>query len=148
FESIATYAQTNKLEMVAVVMGLLSVLFAAKESIWTYPTGIVAVVIASYLYLINKLYADFIIQVYYFFASVYGWIFWNKLNKEKKGISKINSAKEWMVYLLVTAISLGAFYVVLINTDTDIPFTDSLVNAIFITGMILVAKKKLENWIF
>ena len=148
FHAVVNYAQENKLEMVAVVFGLMSVWFAAKENILVYPTGIIAVAISSYIYLNNKLYADCIIQVYYFFASVYGWIFWLKLNKEEKGISKIENLNQWLMYFLITLVSFGAFYVVLINTDTDVPLTDSIINAIFITGMILMAKKKLENWIF
>jgi nicotinamide mononucleotide transporter len=148
FNSVIAYAQTNKLEMIAVVFGLLSVWYAAKENILVYPTGIVAVVIASYLYLNNKLYADFILQIYYFFASVYGWIFWVKLKKEEKGISVIENLQQWLIYIFITCIAFGAFYIVLINTDTDVPLTDSVINAIFITGMILMAKKKVESWIF
>lgn len=148
FNSIFTYAQNNKLEMVAVVFGLLSVWYAAKENILVYPTGIIAVAIASYLYLNAKLYADCIIQVYYFFASIYGWVFWLKLKKEEKGITTIAGFGEWLTYIIVTLISIALFYVVLINTDTDVPVSDSVINAIFITGMVLMARKKLENWIF
>jgi nicotinamide mononucleotide transporter len=148
FNSVVTYAQSNKLEMVSVVFGLISVWYAAKENILVYPTGIVAVIIASYLYLHSKLYADFILQLYYFVASVYGWIFWVKLKNEQKGISTIVNLNDWLGYLFLTAISFGAFYVVLINTNTDVPFSDSLVNAIFITAMVLMAKKKVESWVF
>lgn len=135
-------------EIISVIFGLASVIFAARESILTFPTGLVAVVIAAYIYITNQLYADFAIQIYYFVASVYGWLFWLKLNREEKSISNIKSYREWIFYILVTGASLGTLYFVLLYTDSPIPFSDSLVNSLFITGMILMALKRIENWFF
>lgn len=148
FESVYYGLPNSWDQIVSVVFGLASVVFAARESILTYPTGLVAVVIAAYIYFTTQLYADFAIQIYYFVASVYGWVFWKKLDREDKGITVIKSLNEWLLYIFVTGASLAAFYFVLIYTDSTIPFYDSLVNAIFITGMILMALKRIESWLF
>lgn len=142
------YCKTNWLELISVVFSLWSVWLAAKEKIGLYPTGLVAVIIAFYIYFSAKLYADMGVQVYYFVASIYGWWNWTKLKSNNQTISNISSLKEWGIYLLLTCSFFATLYILLLQTDTDVPFFDSIINALFITGMILMAQKRIENWIF
>ena len=60
---------------------LISVRFAQKNNIWVYPTGIIGVALAVYLYLFVShppLYADGLLNVYFMVMSVYGWWCWSK----------------------------------------------------------------------
>ena len=61
------------LEIIAVLFGLVSVLFAKKNNILVYPTGIISTII--FVYLLNKwgLLGDLMINVYYTSMSIYGW---------------------------------------------------------------------------
>ena len=66
-------------ELVSTIMQILSVWFARKNNVLVYPTGIIGVLLASYVYYflsIPPLYADSILNVYYFLMSIYGWYFW------------------------------------------------------------------------
>lgn len=141
---------TSWLEVVAVIFGILSVWFARKENIWVYPTGIINVLIYVYLCFFAGLYADMAINAFYFVMSVFGWYNWSRRdeNLQHVPISTLNM-KQWLLYLLLIAVSFGAIYYVLSNfTDSTVPVFDSFTTSLFIAGMWLMALKKIENWLF
>ena len=136
------------LEFTAVVFGLASVWFAKKENILVFPTGIISVVIYVYICSQYKLYADMGINAYYFVMSVYGWIVWTKKTDSNPLPISTNTKKE---QLLSIGMLVGFFillYFVLSNfTDSDVPIWDATTTSIFLVGMWLMARKKIENWI-
>ena len=66
------------LELTAVVFGIISVLFARKNNILVYPTGLVSTLIFVYILLEWKLFGDFIINIYYSVMSILGWYLWTR----------------------------------------------------------------------
>ena len=93
-----------------------------------------------------------LINAYYFGMSVYGWVIWTQVNDQKQTtpISRINK-QEWRYLLLLFVGSLGFVYGVyqwfgLWNSSTAV--IDTLTTAIFFSGMWLMARRKIENWIF
>ncbi len=142
--------QTTVLEWVAVATGIMSVWYSMKENILVYPTGIVSVLIYVFLAYTFKLYADMGVNFYYFVVSVYGWYFWlhpKNENQEQVRIT-VNTVKENVISLAILLGSFSILYFVLSNyTDSDVPLWDSATTCFAITGMWLMARKKLENWI-
>lgn len=137
------------IEAVAVIFGLVSVWFARKENILVYPTGIVNVLIYVYLCFHAKLYAEMGINAFYFFMSVYGWYNWGRKdeNKHHVPITKL-TVRGIVFYTLLTLVIYFILYLVLMKfTDSNVPVWDAAATAIFITGMLLMALKKVENWI-
>ncbi|MEP0366665.1 MAG: nicotinamide riboside transporter PnuC [Cyclobacteriaceae bacterium] len=146
---LAQASQTTWLEAIAVVFGLVSVWYSKQENLLVYPTGIVGVVIAVYVTLQSKLYAEAGINAYYFIMSVYGWYYWTHADDSKPQVPVTRSTpKEHLVAILLAA---GAFVVIRLGldfTDSDVPNLDAITTATAITGMWLMAKKKIENWIY
>ena len=142
--------QLSWLEGLAVFMGILSVYFSTKQHIWVYPTGIVSVLIYVWICFNYGLYADMGINAYYFGMSIYGWYLWNTPKKggETLAVTWLD-AKGWLVSL---AIFFGSFlllvFVLLEFTDSTVPYWDSFTTASAFVAMWLMAKKKVENWIF
>ncbi len=146
---------TSVLEFVAVVFGLLSVWFARKENILVYPTGIVNVVLYVYICFEVKLYADAGINVFYFVMSVYGWYNWAvKKDKPVLHIAACNR-KDWIYSAVLFLVSLAVIIVLLKIFKKDdieywstlVPYIDTFVTSVFIVGMWMMARKKIENWI-
>lgn len=138
------------LEMVSVVFGLASVWYSKQENILVYPTGIVGVVIAVYVTLKSGLYAEAGINAYYFVVSVYGWYYWLHAGPDHKEAPVTGSSgKE---HLLGVFITLSSFLLIRFGlknyTDSNVPTLDAITTATAITGMWLMAKKKLENWTY
>lgn len=141
---------TSILEIIAVFFGLLSVWYAKKVDIKVYPTGIISVVIYIYICVGVKLYADMGINFVYFVMSIYGWYAWTKKDKTQKilPISYCTKKEHFINFLMLTFFLLSLIYVLSNFTDSNVPYWDSLTTAIFIVGMWLMARKKIENWIF
>lgn len=138
------------LEITAVIFGLLSVWYAKKENILVFPTGIVSVLIYVYICYNYKLYADMGINAYYFIMSIYGWVFWtSKSNSAQKTrpISYLSKNETWFSFCLLLAFFILLSYVLSTYTDSDVPYIDSLTTAIAFVAMLLMARKKIENWI-
>jgi nicotinamide mononucleotide transporter len=140
---------TTWLEFLAVVFGILSVWFARNENIWVYPTGIINVLIYVYLCFSAGLYADMGINAFYFAMSVYGWYNWSRRDEKEKHvpITKL-TAWQWS-YNIVLVIGFFAllWYILANYTPSTVPMFDSFTTALFIIGMWLMARKKIENWL-
>lgn len=141
--------QTTTLEWIAVTAGLMSVWFSMKENILVYPFGIISVLIYVYLTLQTKLYADAGVNSYYFVMSVYGWYHWKNTGDDRDQIPITkNTNREWVISGGILVSSFVILYSVLCYfTDSDVPFWDALTTCFAITGMWLMAQKKLEHWI-
>lgn len=143
-------AKITWLEGIAVFFGIASVFYSMRERIWVYPTGIVSTLIYIWICYEYKLYADMGINAYYFGMSIYGWYVWTR----PRGASSVLpvtwlDAKGWAI---VGVMAVGSFLIlstVLSEfTDSDVPHWDSFTTASAFVGMWLMARKKVENWIF
>ena len=74
------------LEIIAVILGLISVWYAKKDKVLVYPTGMFSTAIFVYLLFNAGLLGDMLINAYFFMVSIYGWYFWS----QKKGGQILN----------------------------------------------------------
>jgi nicotinamide mononucleotide transporter len=139
-------------EWLSTFFQIASVWYAKKNDVKVYPAGIVGVLLAAYLYFFMAkppLYADGILNIYYFFMSIYGWYNWS-LKKNEIEVYPISSCNtnELIMGLLIFVIGWVILYFLLINlTDSNTPVLDALVSASAVTSMWWMAKRKIENWL-
>jgi len=140
------------LEAVAVLFGLTSALFSWRNSIWVYPTGIISTSIFVYLLWQWGLLGDMIIQGYYFIMSIYGWYIWTRKVSPNKftPITKASKKEHGIAFAIGAASIVGVFivYTVFEKWTSWTAYVDTLTTAIFFGGMWMLAKRKLENWIY
>ena len=152
FYQYSQYSNTDiSLEIIAVFFGFLSVWFSKNNNILVFPTGMINTSIFVYLLLKWSLLGDMIINAYYFIMSIYGWYFWLKgTNNTVSPISKVSNTDIRIVVLLF--ISSSAFvslvYTFFDKWETIVSYIDILTTAIFFAAMWLMAKRKVESWIF
>jgi len=149
------YSQYNELdiffEIVAVIFGLLSVWFSKNNNILVYPTGMISTSIFTYLLFKWGLLGDMMINAYYFIMSIYGWYFWTrKKNNIVTPISKIsNYEKKISLFIFISSlIFVYGIYNYFDKWGSLTSYIDNITTAIFFVGMWLMAKRKIENWIF
>ncbi len=140
------------LEIIAVILGIASVWYAKKDNILVFPTGMISTLI--YVYLLWKwvLWGDMMINFYYFVMSIYGWYCWTR----KKGdsiefpISVIssNEKRNSLFIFIFTIAFVVAVYHYFNKFNTWYAYVDTFVTGIFFIGMWLMAKRKIENWVF
>tara|TARA_R110002049_G_scaffold89067_4_gene224403 strand:+ start:7945 stop:8577 length:633 start_codon:yes stop_codon:yes gene_type:complete len=139
------------LEAIAFVFGIASVVYAKRENILVYPTGLVATVITVYIFLKDELMGDMMMNFYFSIMSIYGWWNWSrkKENKYVVPISRTNF-KEKMIGFGMFVITILVTYAVYKGYGTEITFSnyiDIFTSGVFFTAMWFMANKKLENWI-
>ena len=139
------------LESIVFIFGILSVIFAKKENILVYPTGLIATVISVYLLYVAGYLGDMIINAYFSIMSIYGWFKWSKKENDTNDltISRTNNNEKVigvLLFLITIVIVFGTYN----YFDYEIHFEnyfDIIASGIFFTGMWFMANKKIENWI-
>lgn len=139
------------LEIVAVFFGIASVLYAKKENIWVFPTGIISTVLYVYICYQFTLYGDVVINLYYTLMSLYGWYVWNhKTSGQSIEITKSNPLdmlKALGIFISTAAFVIGV-YLYYDRFDRVTDYFDTFTSGIFFAGMWLMAHKKIEHWMF
>jgi len=147
--------QTTLLEFIAVIFGIGSVYFSRIEHIFVYPIGLVNTIIYVYLSIEGHLFGEASVNLFYTVMSIYGWILWSRKNQSLQPALSVtyNTAREWWTDLAL----FGILYIVLFIclsllkkyfAPGAIPWADALASATAFTGMWLMAKKKVESWIW
>ena len=139
------------LEIAGVVFGFLSVWYAKKNHIWVFPTGLISTAIFVYLLWKWVLLGDMLINAYYFIMSIYGWYVWTRKTKDKPTPISRTTLKEKKTSLLIFMATLVLVALVYQSAGKWISWTayvDTVTTGIFFVGMWLMARRKIENWIF
>lgn len=153
FGQYAAYSvQDIALEITAVFLGLASVWYAKQNKIAVYPTGMISTAIFVYLLWKWLLLGDMLINAYYFIMSVYGWFYW----LQKKGgqslhpIAQINRKETFISVGLFLASIIGVYQIYLYFDlwTSWTAYIDTFTTALFFVGMWLMARRKIEHWIF
>ena len=152
FQQYSTYSQLDVgLEIFAVIFGFLSVWFSKNNNVLVFPTGLVNTSIFVYLLFKWELLGDMVINAYYFIVSIYGWYYWTrKNNNEYTPVTKLNISDKKIMLLIAF---LSCLFVSLMYTYFDkwsgvVSYVDILTTSIFFVGMWLMAKRKIESWIY
>ena len=148
------------IELVGTVFYLWSVWLIARRRIWTWPIGIVAVILYMLIFYQIRLYSDALEQVYYLIASVYGWWHWLRSPREGAtivdvGFSSTKTVLLWLLVSVVFGIGLGAFmsraHVLLpgiFPEAASFPYLDAVTTIGSFVAMWLLARRRIESWIY
>ena len=152
FGQYAQYAPVDiALEIIGVVFGFLSVWYAKRNLILVFPTGLISTAIFVYLLLKWELLGDMMINAYYFAMSIYGWYVWTRKSNDSVTPITRTTSNEKRVSTLIFIATLAFVYIVYQTADKWTSWTayvDTLTTAVFFVGMWLMARRKIENWIF
>jgi nicotinamide mononucleotide transporter len=153
FDQYKTYSTLDiTLEIVAVIFGFLSVWYSKQNKIWVFPTGMISTLIFVYLLFKWELLGDMLINGYYFIMSIYGWYIWTR-KVDKTHVNQISTTtfKEKKISIVLFIAALLFVFIVYQKFDkwtSWVAYIDTITTAIFFVGMWLMAKRKIENWIF
>ncbi|MDL1913266.1 MAG: nicotinamide mononucleotide transporter [Bergeyella sp.] len=155
------------MEAVGCFFGILSVYFSVKKNIWVYPTGIISTSAYTYILLKVGLIGDTLINMYYTIMSIYGWILWAKNSSEEDTVqvqwaTKSDRLKAGILFFFSIMFVLFVYYLKpfihpLSPSEKASPglhhldlanWLDIIVTAIFFVGMWLMAKRRIDNWLF
>jgi nicotinamide mononucleotide transporter len=148
--------QTTWIEAIAVIMGIVSVWYSRKENILVFPTGIINTSLFIYLSYKGHLLGEASVNLYYTIMSIYGWYWWSRKKEDQVTNALQITASNTTQRIQQVLVFIG-FYAILFfvlealknNFAPDaIPWADALASASAYTAMWLMAKKKVESWIW
>lgn len=138
------------IEIIGAVIGLLYLYLEYKANKWLWPVGVLMPIFYVWIFLQSKFYADMGINIYYFFASIYGWMRWTKARSENSELKISHTPRHYILPLSVIGTLLFAVmaFILVRFTDSPVPYGDSFTTALSILGMWLLAHKYVEQWWF
>lgn len=143
------FSQITWMQGIGTGFGIMQVLWARKNNINTYLFGIVSILIGIWVLYQAGLYGDILLSLYYLVMSIYGWFYW-KFGKEKKEAPIAYSTKNEHVNSIgITLVSFALLvYWLKFHTNSNVPYWDAVTSAFAWAGMWLMAKRKIENWVY
>lgn len=161
FFSVLGYPMSY-LEFFGTVAGGIAVWLSAKANIWSWPIGIINVVLFFFLFYQVQLYPDMFLQIFFFVTNLMGWWRWanpKEGEEDKKKELKVSFMKR-KEFIFVFAIGLigtflfGTFaknlhewFPTLFSLPSAYPYADSFVTTMSIVTTFLMIQKKVECWI-
>ncbi|MGB0177024.1 MAG: nicotinamide riboside transporter PnuC, partial [Owenweeksia sp.] len=134
------------LEAAGVITGLLFtyLLQEGLEIAWAFALASSGI----YLYLCfqKRIYAESLLQVFYIFTAVYGWMHWN----ETEGI--ISGSLNWQWHAMIILSGAGMIFItgLLLTrlTDAATPYVDSFTTVFSVFATMLMINLIPENWLY
>lgn len=153
FGQYSEYTLTHTLlELFAVTMNIFSVIYAKRNSILVYPTGLIGTGIFVYILYNFSLLGDMIINFYFVLMSIYGWYYWaqKKDGEVLHNVSRTSTNEYYFILMLglTSLLSIYFIYNFYDKWDSWTAYVDTITTAIFFVAMYLMARRKIESWIF
>jgi nicotinamide mononucleotide transporter len=147
------------IEFFGTVMYFSSVWLIARKNVFTWPVGILSVALYMILFYQFALYSDALEQIYFMFASIYGWIAWGRIKSRREviatGFSRLSVILLWAGATLVVGMLLGFFtsnlHILLpefFPVQASLPFLDAITTAMSFTAMWLLTIRRAESWVY
>jgi nicotinamide mononucleotide transporter len=140
---------TSLLEGISVVMGLAYLLLVVWRSRWGWIAGGISSAILFYLSFRARLPMQAALQVYYVGMSVYGFWHWSKQDgAQSVTVTTWPLRNHLIAWAAILAASVASARFLATATNAAWPFLDSFTTwgSLFTTW--LVARGKLENWLY
>lgn len=135
------------LETVAVIFSLLYVYLAAHQNNLCWLAAVISVSLYIYICFNAKLYAETILQVFYFLMAIYGFYSWKKNNSQLQ-ISTWPIKKHLFIIFLGTILTFFLGFIFSNFTDAEMPLVDSFTTVFSVFATYMVVKKILSNWLY
>ncbi len=136
------------LELIAMILGIVSVWLATKNNIAVFPLGMISTGLYIYIYFDSQVYAFALLNIYFTIMSLVGWYNWS-LSEGEKSTYPIAwcSSKERLLTLAIFVVGLIPCLIILSNTDDIMPISDGVSAGLQVLGMWWMTRRKIDNWI-
>lgn len=166
--------QLSYIEAIGTLFGLLCIWYASQEKTINYLFGLINVTLFAVIFFQINLYANLLLQIFFFAANIYGWYAWTRQTESHQVELKIRwlPLGKALIWLVVSMISIGLMSIYIdavfgyltaitvsglqglgVNITMPVleadphPFWDSTMAVLSIVAMLLMTRKYVENWL-
>jgi nicotinamide mononucleotide transporter len=142
------FATATTLDQVNLVTGVVGVWLMIRRSLWAFPVGLVAVTVQGVLFFRTRIYADAVLQVFFFVTLAWGWWHWVKDRGAAKElpVTKLNARGRVVVFVTASVATVTWALALRQWTNAVIPWRDAFIAAFSVAAQVLQARKNLETW--
>ena len=144
----------SPLEWIAAALGVVNIALLVRRSVWNYPFGIAMVALYIVVFRDARLYAEAGLQVFFLAAQAWGWALWVRAKGGGDSEERGRVPVRWLdwpsraVWVMVTAaLSLNLGWALHRFTDAALPYADSAIAGASVAAQILLALRRIENWV-
>jgi nicotinamide mononucleotide transporter len=139
----------SSIELLAALLGLINVALIVRRSVWNYPFGIVMCALYFFVFRQAGLLSDAGLQVFFVVVNVWGWMVWLR-HRDSDGaviveVMRWPARLGWAVATLLLCAAWGT--IMARHTDASYPWWDGSIAVISVVSQILMALRRLENWV-
>lgn len=139
----------NTLELIAALLGALSVGLLVVRNVWAFPIGIVMVLLYTVVFYQAKYYADMCLQVAYVVMQAQGWYEWTRGNRDtddKIAVRRLVPTQWIWVLAALGGGTASIGFALQRFTDASLPWLDAFTTSVSLVAQWCLNKKYLENW--
>jgi len=131
------------------VTGVANVWLVTRESIWSWPLGVLNAVFYMVVFARTGLYSDTGLQVVYFTLSLYGWWHWWHGGPQHEAVIVTRTSHRQTITLGTIIVGIWVALAVITSRipGVALPWLDSLLVAISLVAQWMMTRKLLENWL-
>ena len=137
-------------EVLASVLGIGYIIFAAKESQWCWPLAFLSTLIYTVIFWKGQLPMQAMLNFYYMAMAIYGYKLWQKQGKANQTIviNRLSWPQQFAFFILGSLLTFAtANYLISIEASQS-PYLDAGVTVFSMLNTILMARKVLQNWLY
>ena len=136
----------KQLEWFAVLCSITYTILLTYQIIWCWLFAFLASIAFIYLCYLKKIYAEFVLQVFYLLMALYGYFQWDvSLFQDSKSLGwELNIG----VISLGVLLSLASGYSLKKYSDAELPWLDSFTTVFSIIATALMVSLLPENWLY
>lgn len=150
------------IEFFGTIAGAIAIWLSARAIVWSWPIGIINVVMFFFLFYQVQLYPDMFLQVFFLVTNIIGWWRWThprKNEEDRRHELRVSfMARKHFVIIFFLGIAgtfaFGAFaenihqiFPSVFPKPSAFPYLDSFVTVMSIITTFLMINKKIESWI-
>lgn len=138
-------------EVLGTLLGVLYLYWEYRADAKVWVAGMLMPAVSLVVYWQSGLYADFGINVYYLLAAVYGLWAWRSHRDghggepQAKPITRV-PLRSLPQLALAFVVLQGGIGLLLLHTDSTVPWADAFTTAMSVVGMWMLARKWVEQW--
>lgn len=149
------------IEFFCAIAGAIAVYLSAKANIWSWPIGIINVVLFFFIAFQVQLYPDMFLQIFFFVTNILGWWRWTHpkpQEADRKHELKVSFMNKNELIVLAIVGLVGTFIFgtfaknlhdmlpAIFSLPSAFPYLDSFVTVMSVLTTFLMIQKKIENW--
>ncbi|AMU76250.1 Putative nicotinamide mononucleotide transporter [Mycobacteroides abscessus subsp. massiliense] len=136
-------------ELIGSLSGVLFVILAVRQNIWTFPVAIVSSLFYMVVFGRQTLYADAALQIMFIALAAQGWHLWLRGSQDRHGVTVTRTPRRaWLPLVSCLAALVAGLYAFLVTfTDSNAPQLDSAITGLSVVSQLMMNRKWIENWI-